>query len=68
MPKYSFYCKQCKNHFTVQSSWKEKDLARCPQCGSTDKVQDFSSIGVIKGSGSRCSAAREGICPSGGFS
>jgi putative FmdB family regulatory protein len=65
MPKYSFQCNQCGEDFTVNVSWQEKEQVRCPKCGSKDKKQDFSKVGVI--AGSSCPVKDPGgICPSTG--
>ncbi|MGI6685986.1 MAG: FmdB family zinc ribbon protein [Bacillota bacterium] len=69
MPKYSFQCKQCGIDFTVNIPWQEKENVQCPNCGSKDKRQDFSKVGVITGSGfgSGCPVKDPGgICPTTG--
>ncbi|HWR57081.1 MAG TPA: FmdB family zinc ribbon protein [Negativicutes bacterium] len=71
MPKYSFQCNQCGTDFTVNVSWQEKGDVACPKCGSKDKKQDYSSVGIMTGMGSDPGTAcpgrtAGGICPSTG--
>lgn len=69
MPKYSFVCGDCGKEFIVQCSWQEKDQAQCPYCGSSQKRQIFSSVGVITGQKSPgCPGLASGNCKVGGFS
>ena len=63
MASYDFVCQQCANEFElfVSGFLKQKDR-RCPQCGSTDVRQKFSSF--LRNIGS--SATSEGCSPTRG--
>ncbi len=55
MPVYEFRCQQCKQTFTVRTSWRDKDKTVCPKCGSLKLQQLFTSINVLGGGNNSCS-------------
>ncbi len=53
MPFYEFQCDDCKTHYDVRASIKEKEAGlhpECPQCHSTHSHQVISAGQVIRGS------------------
>jgi len=52
MPTYDFRCQECGDRFTVKMSWKDKDKAICPACGSGKLQQLFTGITILGGSSS----------------
>lgn len=57
MPFYDFECLDCGEKYTLLISWKDKDNAKCPKCGSAQKKERyedyrFSSKGSSSGGGS----------------
>ena len=40
MPRYDFYCKDCKKEFTVNMTLAERDKSKpkCPKCNKKGKV------------------------------
>lgn len=49
MPKYTFICQKCCREFTVQTVWTEKEKVVCPDCGSSEKIQQYKPVGIIGG-------------------
>lgn len=59
MPFYDFQCLDCQEKYTVLVGWQDKDKAKCPKCGSTNKKERyedyrFSSKGASASGGSTC--------------
>ncbi len=52
LPFYDFECKDCGHRFTLMISWKEKDTATCPGCGSGNLRQLVTSFCVRGGASS----------------
>lgn len=50
VPTYDFRCQECGERFTVKMSWKERDKATCPACGSQKLQQLFTGITILGGS------------------
>lgn len=46
MPIFDFTCKQCGHKFDLLIPNAEKDKVKCPQCGTADVRQLFSSFGT----------------------
>ncbi len=65
MPWYEFTCKQCGEDFSLRTSIKEKEQAKCPQCGSGDLQQKFGASVIFSGSSSSSKSCQ---VPPGGFS
>lgn len=66
MPIFDFACQECGKEFDLMIANKDKNLVRCPDCGSSQVKQLFSlfSTGGSKSSppacGTGCSAASGG--------
>lgn len=51
MPLYDFRCQECEQIYEVWLSLKEKEeglIKPCPQCGSEQTQQIFSSVGYVR--------------------
>jgi len=46
MPIFDFACKNCGKTFDLMISNKEKENARCPECGSAELKQLLSPFGT----------------------
>lgn len=50
MPLYEYHCLDCGKIFAVQLSIAEHDqrkIPACPDCGSQNVRQDFSSVSIL---------------------
>ncbi len=49
MPTYNFKCRECGEKFKIEISLDDKEtmVPTCPNCGSEDVFQDFSSVGIL---------------------
>lgn len=61
MPVFDFECKECGNKFDLMISNKDKEKAKCPQCGSAEIKQLLSRFATLSGGSSADSCAG---CPS----
>jgi putative FmdB family regulatory protein len=65
---YEFRCKDCDHGFEVQATIAEKEAGLkplCPNCGSQNTVQRFSSFGMFRGNGGTLGAPTCGCGSSG---
>jgi putative FmdB family regulatory protein len=46
MPSYDMLCQECENKFSVFCSISQKDNQTCPQCGSSNVIQRFTSVNI----------------------
>lgn len=56
MPTYSFVCRDCGRTYEIKCAISERDSARCPACGSSNKRQDyrgFAQVGRNSAAGGR---------------
>jgi putative FmdB family regulatory protein len=61
MSQYEFSCRECEGDFEVFSTGFIKDeQKRCPECGSADVRQKFTSF--LRGGSSSSGPARAGGC------
>lgn len=51
---YAYVCERCSASFTVKATLAEKERGLapvCPRCQSREVSQDFSGVGMLRGSG-----------------
>lgn len=46
MPSYDLVCNGCGHKFSVFCSISQKDQQTCPQCGSKEVGQRFTSVNI----------------------
>ena len=55
MPFYELKCNKCGEEFNIMTSFSKLKEEACPECGSEDFKQKFSTFGIGKSKGS-CSS------------
>ena len=45
MPRYSFFCKKCKNKFSINVNFENLKSSKCPGCTSDSIDRIFNFIG-----------------------
>lgn len=57
---YEYRCQACEAGFEVQATLAEKEAGLhpvCPQCGSLQTTQRFTSVGILRGGSGALPAA-----------
>ncbi|MDP4127475.1 MAG: zinc ribbon domain-containing protein [Bacillota bacterium] len=47
MPNYDLVCQACAHKFSVFCSMSQKDQQVCPECGSNQIKQRFTTVNVL---------------------
>lgn len=47
MPSYDLVCQGCAHKFEVFCSMSQKDLQKCPECGSDKLKQRITTVNVV---------------------
>ena len=47
MPSYDLVCQSCTHKFSVFCSMSQKDQQVCPECGSDQIKQRFTTVNVL---------------------
>ena len=70
MPLYEYKCSKCSHCFEFLTTTDGKVPKKCPSCGASDPVKQFSAFAVSSHGGSPCEGGAEGSdcrsCSSGG--